>query len=131
MIEMKYSAQRELIKQKVIGNKEHLTADEVYLMVKQEMPNISLATVYRNLNILVEAGLISKIAFPNSSDRFDGSTVEHFHMVCVNCGTILDIEDGILSELDERIEALLEFRVITKHFVAKGICKACRQNVGI
>lgn len=127
MIKMKYSAQRELIKQKVIGNRQHLTADEVYLMVKQEMPNISLATVYRNLNMLVEAGLIAKIAFPNASDRFDGCTAEHFHMVCVRCGAIFDIEDEMLQDLDDKIYSLLEFEVLTKHFVAKGVCKKCNE----
>ncbi len=125
---MKYSAQRELIKQKVIGNRQHLSADEVYLMVKQEMPNISLATVYRNLNMLVEAGLIAKICLPHSCDRFDGCTAEHCHMLCVRCGAIIDIEDDILSDLDEKIYSLLEFEVHTKHFVAKGVCKECIEH---
>lgn len=124
---MKYSAQRELIKQKVIGNRQHLSADEVYLLVKQEMPNISLATVYRNLNMLVEAGLISKIAFPNASDRFDGCTTEHFHTVCVRCGEIFDLEDDLLLDLDQTIYGMLGFQVLTKHLVIKGICKKCSE----
>ena len=92
MAALKYSRQRESIKRYLATTKDHPTADTVYLHVKKEYPNISLGTVYRNLNLLTDLGEIVKITAPGSSDRFDGNVVPHNHFVCTCCGKILDIK---------------------------------------
>lgn len=81
MATLKYSRQRESIKEYLSSTYEHPTADTVYLNVKQEFPNISLGTVYRNLNLLAEIGEAIKISTPNGGDRFDGRTIPHYHFV--------------------------------------------------
>ena len=73
MATLKYSRQRESIKDYLNSTTEHPTADTVYLNVRKEFPNISLGTVYRNLNLLAEIGDAIKIPTPNGGDRFDGS----------------------------------------------------------
>ena len=69
----------------------------VYLHVKEEFPNISLGTVYRNLNLLADIGEITKIPTPDGGDRFDGRTDSHYHVICSGCGNVFDLElSGLL-----------------------------------
>jgi Fur family peroxide stress response transcriptional regulator len=71
---------------------EHPTADMVYMHVKKDFPNISLGTVYRNLNLLTDIGEAVKIATPDGGDRFDGRVEPHNHFLCTMCGRLLDLE---------------------------------------
>ena len=79
MANLKYSRQRESIKHFLATTKEHPTADTVYTHVKEEFPNISLGTVYRNLKLLTDLGEAIKITAPDGGDRFDGCTQPHNH----------------------------------------------------
>ncbi|HJA66690.1 transcriptional repressor [Lachnoclostridium sp. An169] len=92
MAAMKYSRQRESIKHYLAETHEHPTADQVYMHVKKDFPNISLGTVYRNLNLLTDIGEAVKIATPNGGDRFDGRVEPHNHFLCTRCGRLLDLE---------------------------------------
>ena len=100
MAALKYSRQRESIKNYLMATKEHPTADEVYMNVKQEFPNISLGTVYRNLNLLTDIGEAIKISTPNGGDRFDGKLEPHNHFLRTKCGRLLDLELDMQS-IDE------------------------------
>ena len=92
MAALKYSRQRESIKHFLMTTRTHPTADEVYLHVKEDFPNISLGTVYRNLNLLADLGEAIKISTPDGGDRFDGRTSPHNHFLCRKCGRLLDLE---------------------------------------
>lgn len=93
---IKYSRQRECIKQFLVGRYDHPTAETVYLNVKKEFPNISLGTVYRNLSLLAELGEIQKISTGIGPDRFDGNPAPHYHFFCSQCGSVIDLEmEGI------------------------------------
>ena len=92
MTALKYSRQRESIKHFLAETKEHPTADTVYLHVKKQFPNISLGTVYRNLNLLTDLGEAVKISTPNGGDRFDGRLEPHNHFLCTKCGRLLDLD---------------------------------------
>jgi Fur family peroxide stress response transcriptional regulator len=89
---LKYSRQREAIKEYLLHTKEHPTADTVYLHIRRSYPNISLGTVYRNLNLLSEQGEILKINCQDGSDRFDGNPNPHYHFICKECGRVLDLQ---------------------------------------
>lgn len=124
---MKFSKQRELILNQVKSYPIHPTADQVYSALKAENPNLSLGTVYRNLNLLSEMGMLLKIKIADGSDRFDGRTDCHYHMVCDKCTQVFDIE---LSELDSLNEAVSqkyghELTVVTLNL--NGICCNCRR----
>ena len=97
----RYSQQRELILNAVRQNPVHPSADDIYHIVKQQNSNISLGTVYRNLNYLSDNGFIKKIQIPNAPDRFDGRTEPHCHMICQKCGKVYDLSCHIEDLKDE------------------------------
>lgn len=103
MTALKYSRQRESIKHFLANTNSHPTADAVYMGVREEFPNISLGTVYRNLNLLVELGEAIRITAPDGRDRFDGRLQPHNHFFCTCCGNISDLflKPEIFSELQQ------------------------------
>lgn len=123
---MKYSKQKELILKAVKECHVHPTADEVYFMLKMENPNLSLGTVYRNLNKFAEKGDLLKIQFPGGPDRFDGNTIEHFHMKCTECGKISDVfvNEMPIIKSDDLEGCEVEYCDI--YF--QGTCKLCQQS---
>jgi Fe2+ or Zn2+ uptake regulation protein len=125
---MKYSRQRELILKAVQNHPIHPTADQVYTMLKPEHPKLSLGTVYRNLNLLSETGQIRKIRMPNMSDRFDGNTVSHSHMVCKECGEVYDLQMDWLAGKSEFILEQTGFQMEFYELIVHGICKNCRNK---
>ena len=92
MAALKYSRQRESIKHYLMSTREHPTADTVYIHVKKDFPNISLGTVYINLNLLTDIGEAIKISTPDGGDRFDGRAEPHNHFLCTKCGRLLDLD---------------------------------------
>lgn len=120
---MRYSKQRELIFETLKGVCSHPTADEIYAMVRMSDPDISLGTVYRNLNQLADNGDILKIASENA-DRFDYPRTPHYHFRCRVCGKVEDIAD----EYTEDIRRLSE-KLGASGMVAEGLCVACRGDV--
>ena len=88
---LKYSKQRESIKNFLVTRYDHPTAETVYLNIRKEFPNISLGTVYRNLNLLAEIGEIQKLSPGIGPDRFDGNPAPHYHFICRHCGCVMDL----------------------------------------
>ena len=88
---MRYSKQKKEILKVVLDSYNHPDAKEIYRLVKKNIPNISLGTVYRNLNILVNEGLIRKIFIYNGNDRYDKMLTNHNHVICQKCGKLHDI----------------------------------------
>lgn len=122
---MNYSKQRALVLNTVINSYEHPTADMVYKEVKKDIPNISLGTVYRNLNLLVELGKIKRIVMPNGSDRFDKIVSKHYHFCCNKCDRIFDITSNELKDLKKRITIDTGYRVYYYDVVFIGECSNC------
>lgn len=125
---MKYSKQRELIYKTVMENPVHPSADMVYEMVRKELPNISLGTVYRNLNLLSQQGALQKISMPNASDHFDGRVEEHCHMLCDKCGHVCDIDTPGLEDFTQRLSGQSDFQVTGCHIYFTGICGVCMRG---
>ena len=99
---LKYSRQREAIKEFMMTRKDHPTADVVYMNVRQEFPNISLGTVYRNLTLLSDLGELLRLRVGDGVDHFDGDISPHYHFVCSDCGRVIDLE------MNESIESITE-----------------------
>ena len=96
---MRYSRQRELVLQQMEQLCTHPTAEEVYQQAVKECPNLSLGTVYRNLNSLVEAGRVRRVSIPGQPDRFDHTLRWHGHLYCTACGGVSDlVVDGTARE---------------------------------
>ena len=108
----------------------HLTTEEIYDLVKVQCPDIGLATVYRTLQILDEMDLILKINLDDGCSRYEYNENqddhEHHHLICTNCGEILEVNEDLLDEIERRIEQNYKF-VITDHKVKFfGLCSNCR-----
>lgn len=125
---MKYSKQRELVLNAVLDNRIHPTADFIYSLLREGHPNISLGTVYRNLNVLAEHGLIHRIPISGGCDRFDGRLDEHYHMICEHCGEVFDVELDGLRHLDREIENRTGFTVKGHELIISGVCTACKEK---
>ncbi len=127
MTALKYSRQRESIKHYLMTTKEHPTADEVYIHVKQEFPNISLGTVYRNLNLLTDIGEAVKITTPNGGDRFDGTLKPHNHFLCTKCGRLLDLEQDMnkIEEVNRLAAENFDGIITSSSTLFYGECSDC------
>ncbi|MEF9990284.1 MAG: transcriptional repressor [Christensenellaceae bacterium] len=124
---MIYSRQRELILNTVLTHRIHPTADTVFSILKPEHPELSLATVYRNLNQLSQNGLLLKIPVPNGKDHFDGMLSPHYHMICENCGKMMDIPKDYIPDFDYEIAKKTGFKIHSHNIVFYGLCKNCNQ----
>lgn len=125
---MKYSLQRDLILKHVEESCDHPTADMVYERVRNELPNISLGTVYRNLNLLSEMGKIKKIIMPGSSDRFDKTLKSHSHIYCTNCNKVDDVMIDKINEIDDFVSNQTGYEIISHDIVFIGICNSCKNR---
>lgn len=124
---MKYSLQREMVLKILRQNMVHPTAERVYELLKKEMPNVSLATVYRNLNILAENGIIRKIEGLDDCVRFDASVSPHYHFICTKCNKVYDVPYNIVPNPAANIERETGFIVESCDISYKGICKECQK----
>ena len=118
--------QKALILRAVCDLKRHLTADEVYEFVKRDHPSIGKGTVYRNLAILTEEGAIRKVEVPDGSDRFDFTLKNHYHVRCVKCGEVFDVDMDEIPDLQKKIHDTHGMEFLTYDIFFKGICPECR-----
>lgn len=127
MATLKYSRQRASIKDYLSKTREHPTADTVYMHVREEYPNISLGTVYRNLNLLADMGEVIKIATPNGGDRFDGRTHPHYHVICSSCGNVYDLElpPEQIAEINYLADRYYEGTIESHSIIFQGTCPHC------
>ena len=125
---MKYSKQRELIKNAVLNSSYHPTAEDIYKVLKKDNPNLSLGTVYRNLNLLSNMGEINKISISNASDRYEKIISEHQHVVCLECGEIFDIELPLNNDITRYVSEKTGVEVSSLDIIVNGICKDCKSK---
>jgi len=123
---MKYSKQRNIILEIVNSSCNHPTTEEIYRETKKYIPNISLGTVYRNLNQLVEYGYIKKILIVNEKERFDKTLEEHSHFMCLCCEKIEDLPLEELKQLLNQLEKEKQIEIFSKEIVLKGLCHNCK-----
>lgn len=98
---LKYSRQREAIKEFMMTRKDHPSADVVYANVRKEFPNISLGTVYRNLTLLSDMGDLLRLRVGDGIDHFDATVAPHYHFICRECGRVLDLNLDIMQSVDD------------------------------
>lgn len=125
---LKYSRQRESIKRFLLSRYDHPTADTVYLNVREEFPNISLGTVYRNLALLVDLGEAVKIT-TEGADRFDGHVEPHSHFICQKCRSLLDLKMEEESFIDQEAQKHFPGRIEGHTVQYFGTCADCMKKV--
>lgn len=116
---------RKAILDALCGVVTHPTADEVHRIVRERLPRVSLGTVYRNLEMMSERGLITKLNTAGQQMRFDGNTQPHYHVRCTECGRVDDVAVGPVDGLDEAAAKASSYRVTCHTIEFEGICPDC------
>ena len=104
----------------------HPTAQWIYEQVRQEIPHISLGTVYRDLKLLKKMGEILELDFAGNLTRFDANTSQHHHFYCKKCHSIFDIDELVDTQVDERVADENGFEVFGHRMDFFGLCRECR-----
>ncbi|MGI6161791.1 MAG: Fur family transcriptional regulator [Christensenellales bacterium] len=104
---------------------DHPTANEVYEEIRKDYPNISLGTVYRNLNNMVANGEMYRLSMQNSSDRFDTDICLHYHMCCESCGRYVDVHMDDNGGLESKAKENTGCRITGHDIIFRGICHDC------
>ena len=129
----KLTPQREATVAVLLENeKDHLSAEEIYMLVKQKSPEIGLATVYRTLEMLTDLKIIDKISFNDGVSRYDmrkeGAKHFHHHLLCLECGGIEEVEEDLLLEVEKVVERRYAFQVKDHRLTFHGVCQACQSK---
>ncbi len=122
---VKYSRQRQYIYNFLMNRKDHPTADVVYQNVRQEHPNISLGTVYRNLTLLADRGEILRLQVGDGVDHFDADTSLHCHFVCSDCGGVSDLKLDCVDEMLNKAQDCFTGRIERQSTYFYGLCGKC------
>ncbi len=125
---MRATEQRRVLLEVLQSLKTHPTADELYVLVKQQLPRISLATVYRNLELMADQGLVRKVVLGDGPMRFDGTLEPHEHIRCVSCGQVADVAPVVSEDRYEAVEAETGFEVYGHQVAFFGLCPECRKR---
>ena len=128
MTALKHSKQRELIKAFLMTRKDHPTADVVYTNVRQQNPNISMGTVYRNLTLLADLGEIQRLRVGDGVDHFDADTSPHYHFVCPECGSVIDLEMDSIEQIAEIAGANFDGHIAGHVTYFYGTCGNCTRS---
>ncbi|ARU63188.1 transcriptional repressor [Tumebacillus avium] len=128
--QFKLTPQREATLRVLLENEEsHLSAEEIFMLVKQKSPDIGLATVYRTLDLLCELKIIEKLNFGDGVARYEFRTDDHphhhHHLICLKCGKLSEIED-MLDDLEERVERDHKFKIVDHRVSFLGYCETCK-----
>lgn len=128
MAVLKHSRQREMIKAFLSTRKDHPTADVVYTNVRQQNPSISLGTVYRNLTLLADIGEIQRLRVGDGVDHFDADTSPHYHFVCTECGSVIDLDMDSIETITEVAGSRFRGRIKGHVTYFYGTCECCMES---
>ncbi|SDP53502.1 Fur family transcriptional regulator [Desulforhopalus singaporensis] len=123
---MRLTTQRQIILEELGKVTSHPTANEVYDMVRKRLPRIGLGTVYRNLELMADSGIILKLEVGGTQKRFDATVVPHYHIRCSACGRVDDVEIEVQDQINEEAEKVSKYKVLGHHVEFSGICQQCQ-----
>jgi Fur family peroxide stress response transcriptional regulator len=121
----KATPQRIAICRIALNSRAHPSAQEVYAEVKKIHPTVSLATVYKTLEVIRDLDLVQEINFPKRQARFDSYMNPHINLICLKCGIIKDLEDVAVKEITRKVAAATKFKPTGQRVDVYGICQKC------
>jgi len=126
----KLTPQRRVVIQAIASNQDHLTPTAIYEKVHQDKPNIGLVTIYRTLEVLAKLELICELHAGNSCRSYTISAPgHHHHLICSNCGKVIDFTGYDLGEIQERLSKGTGFRIDGHLLEFIGLCQACQKEI--
>lgn len=117
--------QRQRIFEAVVSRPGHYSPEEIYEQVKQDLPSISLATVYKNLKTFLEAGILREVSLHHGTWRIEANLHPHHHLVCTRCRSITDLDEHVLAPVKLRGKLPSGFKLEKFSIEIQGVCKAC------
>ncbi len=127
---LKHSRQRDSIMRCLMARHDHPTADTIYTSLREEFPNISLGTVYRNLNLLADLGEIRRLSCDNGPERFDADTRPHYHFICRQCGQVRDLPMEVSGQMNAEAQNHCGGRIDSHITYFYGVCEDCLERAG-
>jgi len=125
---VRMTPQRYAILNYLYTHHEHPTAEEIYQALASEYPSMSVATVYNNLKVFKEAGLIQELTFGDQASRYDANAEDHYHVVCVVCGKVEDLPYTPYFEVEDEAAKRLGYKVLDHKLVIYGVCPDCQRK---
>ena len=122
---MRLTTQRQIILEELLKVTSHPTANEVYDMVRKRLPRIGLGTVYRNLELMAETGMILKLEVGGTQKRFDATVTPHYHVRCMECGKVDDIKMPVQEDINEIAAQVSHYQILGHHIEFTGLCSDC------
>jgi len=126
---LRMTKQRKTILEEIKKSKSHPTADKIYDSVKKKIPDISLGTVYRNLDILSEEGLVRKLELAHTQRRYDGNMENHYHVLCTECGRIDDLITTGADDIEKLLGVKSYYQITGHRLKFFGLCPDCKKRV--
>ena len=118
--------QRWVIYRTLAGTSQHPTPEETFAKVRQDIPSISFATIYKNIKTFLDAGLLREVSTPDQTMRLDANLESHHHLVCASCGTILDLSEDCVAPVHLKKTPPRGFRVESYNVNFLGHCGQCK-----
>lgn len=123
---MRLTTQRQIILEELGKVKTHPTANEVYDMVRKRLPRIGLGTVYRNLELMADSGIILKLEVGGTQKRFDATVEPHYHIRCSSCGRVDDVHIEVQEQINQLAKYASNYEILGHHIEFSGVCEDCQ-----
>lgn len=127
----KLTPQRKLLLEILFHSQEHLSAEEIFEKVTSTQPNVAIGTIYRNLSQLAEIGIVNQLDFKDGRSRFEMSQGHHHHLICLDCGYAVDVDECPFSSIIDEAALANNFQVKEHNFEVYGYCESCSRPEGI
>lgn len=125
---LKSTPQRIAIYKYLLSTKEHPSAETIYNALQKDYPTMSLATVYKSLNTLVETNLVQELNVGEGNFRYDSNINPHPHIQCIVCKRVDDVNDITFTDLINKVKPYTDYDVLSNQVYFYGICKKCKKN---
>jgi len=126
---LKFTKQRELVLKILYDNSGHFTPENIYNLIKSNYPDITIgiATIYRTLTLLEESNMVNSISFGSKGKKYElGIKDHHDHLICIECGRLIEFQDEIIEKRQEAISKKFDFKMTGHTMNIIGICKDCQ-----
>lgn len=125
---VRITPQRKAVLNYLVESEVHPTADDIFQALSSDFPNMSVATVYNNLKLFKQTGLVKELTYGDSSSRFDFNSVPHYHIICSECGKITDFQYPALEEVEHLAGLVTDYDVSHHRLEIYGVCPECSDS---